>query len=201
MTIQQRQHSTRRHLIRTGTLVVLAVVLFGSISIAAEAAVFRTRLLDKGPFTLGSTFRVEVCIEDNATSLSTYALGVVYTSSTLMLLPKAEGIQFNHKDFQLNDCSQARATGRGLAHVNFAGISPRGTGPNVHLFTLTFRVLKIGPEAYVGLNAMRPGIVPLHDTTLPEPQPIEAKFDFRATHRIPLVLRLSPAPPQPPSSP
>lgn len=184
--------------ISRGAMMALLVVL-GAASIPAEAAVFRTRLLDKGPFPVDGTVRVEVRIEDNATTLSTYAIGVVYTSETLLLLPKAHGIKFNRADFRLNDCSLPRVTAPGRAHVNFAGISPLGAPPNVQLFTLYFRVQSTESEASVHLDAMRPGVIPLHDTTLPEPQPIEARFDFKATERIPLLRRGAPV--QPPKAP
>lgn len=192
------QNSTRKSVIARTTLLLLAIVLFGIVSNPANAAVFRTRLLDKGPFAVGSTFRVEVQIEDNATTLSTYAIGVAYTSETL-LLPKAHGIKFNRTDFRLNDCSLPRVTAPGRAHMNFAGISPLGAPPNVHLFTLHFRVQSTDSEACIQLDAMRPGVIPLHDTTLPEPQPIEARFDFKATERIPLLRRGAPV--QPPKAP
>jgi hypothetical protein len=182
-----------------GAMLLLLLAYLCILSIPAEAAVFRTRLLDKGPFAVGSTFRVEVQIEDNATTLSTYAIGVVYTSETLLLLPKAHGIKFNRTDFRLNDCSLPRVTAAGRAHMNFAGISPLGAPPNVHLFTLHFRVQSTDSEASIQLDAMRPGVIPLHDTTLPEPQPIEARFDFKATERIPLPRRGAPV--QPPKAP
>ena len=182
-SLNLRAISLRRRMI----LLTAVMALLCGLS-PARAAVIRAKMLDKGPFSAGQEFRVEVGIEDNATSLSTFALAVVYTTSTLTLVTPSGSPDFNRQAFGMIDRSKKElSAGAGKVSVRIAGVAQRPVAPQVRLFTLRFKVKKAEGEASIFLQNAMPNHPPLFDFNLqPRPNPISTTFDCKETQSIAL---------------